>query len=635
MRLFDALAYGTYRLLEAVDRPAPSALRRRRPRGIALIVALVTITVLSAAVVEYAYTTRVNLTMSVNAKDRVKSYFLARSGINLSRLMLNFQYALQNESDEAQNNDNVSGGSCNPGMISVAMRRSNFQMHQYMDLLMRPFNNGKLETPVGGINLSEAGVDGFGNFSGEFDLDISPESGKLNVNRFAKRQVNQDDLSELCTMVADSQYTEIFREDDQQDQVLDQYRILRYIVDYIDLDESQLSLTDQCTLEGQASGDEDGDYQDFDRNIEPRNAKLTHLAELYQVYGVTDAFMEAFGDKLTVYPVGKPNANSAEMPVFYSILCRNARLADESSLSPSGEGISLCHQSPQVALQVLYFALALDGVRNFFRDPLSVLMAYVGTTESRLLPSAKKGQPVAFLQSSQVADYLKDFKQNPMLMARFIGYSPAYRQIVTRMQRQGGSQMGDFAINPRNPSFPEWSIGFDRTGIIRAVSTNNPSIYRIRATGKYGSNQTTVETVVDFNETIRRLPSGDSIEQQNSDSEQAKQLKEALNRRKETMPRGRVLYWRENVKKPVEEDDQPTSEFGSSARPGSDNPSQFGDDSSFGSGQNSGSFGEQGGGGFGEQGGGGFGGQNSGGGFGDQGGGSDSSGGGWDFGFGE
>lgn len=627
MKLFDGLAYATYRLLEAVDRPVPSALRQRRPRGIALIVALVTITVLSAAVVEYAYSTRVNLTMSVNAKDKVKSYFLARSGVNLSRLLLNFQYALQNEADQAQDNENMSGGSCNPGMISVAMRRSNFQMYQYMDLLMRPFNNGKLETPVGGINLSDAGVDGFGNFSGEFDVDIAPESGKMNVNRFAKRQVNQDDLSEFCTLIADSRYTEVFGQDDQDDQVLDQYRILRYIVDYIDLDEGQLPLTDQCTLEGQANGDEDGDYQDFDRNIEPRNAKLTHLAELYQVYGVTDAFMQAFSDKLTVYPVGKPNANSAEMPVFYSILCRNARLASDGAGSSLGEGISLCQQSPQVAQQVLYFALALDGVRNFFRDPLSVLMAYVGSTESRLLPSAKKGQPVAFLQSSQVADYLKDFRQNPTLMARFIGYSPAYRRIATKMRgRQGGQN--NFMINPRNPQFPEWTIAFDRTGIIRAVSTSTPSIYRVRATGKYGSNQTTVETVVDFNKTVRQLPESDRIDQRTSDDQQAEKLKKALRKRKEKMPRGRVLYWRENVKKAVEEDDQPTSEFGAGAAP-NDNQKGFGDDQQ--SGDDS-SFGSDQGGGFDNNsealgdGAGGVGGSNQTGGGSDQ-------GGGWDLGF--
>lgn len=589
MKLFDAIAYGTYRVLKALDRPARSPLKGRRPSGIALIIALVTITVLSAAVVEYAYSTRVNLTMSVNAKDKVKSYFLARSGVNLSRLLLNFQYALQNEADAAEGKQNLTGGSCNPGMISIAMRRSNFQIYQYMDLLMRPFNSGKLETPVGGINLSDAGVQGFGKFTGNFDVDIAPESGKLNINRFAAKKIKQEDLKDLCAMVADSKYTEIFRQDDENDQVLDQYRILKYVIDFIDLDETELGLTNYCTLEEGGSGSEKAQYDDRDLNIEPRNAKLTHIEELHQVYGIDEAFMKAFSDKLTVYPVGKPNANTAEMPVFYSILCRNVRLGDNSSVSNSARGLTPCQKSPQIALQVMYYAMALDGVRDFFKDPLSVLMAYVGSTESRLLPSAKKGQPVAFLRSSQVHSYLEDFKRNPQLMARFLQYSPAYRMIVSRFRK--------FAVDPRNPSFPKWTISFDRTGVIRAVSTRTPSIYRIKATGTYGSTKTTVETVVDFGKTVRKMPGVDDVKQSQGDSEEVKKIKKAIRKRRKKMPKGRILFWRENVVQPVGEDSNTGSTpfesepgFGESDNPavgsqqdesgfGNDN-SAFGDDNS-------------------------------------------------------
>lgn len=598
----ETIAAGTRHVLRALDRPVRRH-RSRRPRGVALIVALVTIAVLAAAVTEYAYSSRVNLKMSVNAKDKVKSYFLARSAVNLSRLLLNFQYALQNEADEAENNA-TAGGSCNAGMISVAMRRSNFQMYQYMDLLMRPFNSGSLETPVGGINLNQAGVEGFGEVQGTFDVDIEPESGKFNVNRFAKQKIKQEDLEEFCGLVSDSNYTDVFRKDDENDQVLDRYRMLKYIADYIDLNETELPLTEYCTLEEGGSGPESANYDNFDLDIEPRNAKLVHISELYQVYGVSDPFMRAFEDKLTVYPVGKPNANMATFPVFYSILCRNTRLGNNTSVSASAQGFSVCQKSPDVALQVMYFAMALDGVRNFFKDPISVLMAYVGSTESRLLPSAKKGQPVAFLRSSQVHNYLEDFKQNPQLMARFITFSPAYRQIA-RNSRQ-------FQIDPRRPNFPEWVVSFDRTGLIRAVTTQTPSIYRVRATGTYGSTKSTIETVLDFDKTLRRLPNEDALEERESDSEQLKELKEALQERRKRVPRGRALFWRENIMNPVEDsgesaseeydDGEPTSDpegenteeggeesgMGEQEDESSPGGSQFGGDDSFGGGGSSG-----------------------------------------------
>ncbi|GEM_PF-1328294 len=582
------LAHVTYRVIDALDRPAraPDA-RRGRPRGIAMVIALMTIAILSAAVVQYTYSTRVNLTMSVNAKDKLKSYFLARSGANLSRLLLNLQYALQSESDEASDNeDQAAGGSCNPQMISVAMRRSNFQMHQYVNLLMRPFNSGKLETPVGGINLAGAGVEGFGGISGDFQVDVEPESGKFNINEFARAEIREQDLKEFCTLVSDSQYTELFAGESpsgrQQDEMRG-YDILRNIIDFVDLNQTRLPITEYCGLEGSGGGDEGQPYADNDRNIEPRNAKLTHVAELYQVHGVDDAFMEAFGDQLTVYPVGKPNANMATAPMFYSILCRNVQLTDDANVSSSARGVTPCQSSREVALQVLYFAMALDGVRNFFKDPLSVLMAYVGSTESRLLPSAKRGQPVAFLQSSQVHSYLEDFRAQSQLMAQFITYSPTYRKLA--------SQRPDQRINTTSPNFPQWAVQFDRTGILRAMTTETPSIYRIKSTGTYGSTKTTVEAVVDFNKPVRRLPNEQQLEARESDSEELQNMKDALKKRRETMPKGRIYFWRENIvdtgsggggsgASASEQYESPRGDDGLEQR--RDEESGFGDDDGFG-----------------------------------------------------
>lgn len=551
-RLVDSFAAGVRRVLRALDRPARSPLRERPP-GVALIVALVTITVLSAAVTEYAYSSRVNLKMSVNAKNKVKSYFLARSAVNLSELLINFQYSLENAANQARGSKSANAGACNPGMISVAMRRSNFQIYQYMDVLLRPFNSGSLETPVGGLDLKRSGVKGFEGVHGTFDVNIEPESGKLNINRFADGQIKQDDLKQFCALVTDSQYTDTFRQGEKDAEELDAYRVLRYIVDYIDLDDTELPLTRECTLEDGGGSSESSRYDDAELDIEPRNAKLTHPAELYQVYGVSEAFMRAFGEELTVYPVGKPNANMADFPVFFSVLCRNTRLGNNANVGSGAEGFTVCQKSPKIALQVMYFAMALDGVRQFFEDPISVLMAYVGSTQSRLLPSAKKGQPVAFLRSSQVHSYLEDFRKNPQLMAQFMQFSPAYRKLAQRSR--------DFAVSRQAPNFPNWAITFDRTGIIRAVSTQTPSIYRVTATGTYGSTETSIETVIDFDKTIRELPGEDAIEQQGGGSERVKQLKKALKERRKTIPKGRVLFWRQGlVGDGQDEDDSPTSQ---------------------------------------------------------------------------
>ncbi len=519
-------AAATFGVLENLDQPArrPSG---GKPRGVALLIVLITIVLISASVVEFSYTNRVNLALASNQRDQVKAYFLGKSAINISKLLLSFQFALQDESRETE--DDMGR------LIGRAMRRSNFQIYQYVDLLMGPFNSGKLESPVGGINLSETGVKGFGDFTGEMSARVVPEEGRIDINQFAKNNIDEGDLSQLCAMVLDQRYDDIFEQEDDVGEDLTRDRVLAYLIDFLDFDEEAVVLGDDCTIRG-ASGDELRPYDRTDRRIRPRNAKLTHVAELYQVHGVTEPFMRAFEEQLTVYPVGKPNLNVAQAPVFYSILCQNAVIQGQGG-NNAGSAIDICAVNPQIGIQALLIAMALDGVRAFFENPLSVLLAYVGGTDSKLLPSAKKGQPVGFLSVSQFPAYIDDFKQNPQLMAQFLAYSPMYQQLALSNPQ--------FSFDPLNPQFPAWTVEFNRAGLMKSVTTASPKIYRIYATGRYGSTETTIEAVIDFNRTIRRLPSEKQLEEQESDPEALKELKEARREQLKALPRGRTMYWRE------------------------------------------------------------------------------------------
>lgn len=521
------LAHTTRRLLKGLARPVvdQERVKKDQPRGVALIIALVTLALLSSAIVEYMYSARVNLSMATNQNDKIKSYFFARSAVNLTRLMLSFQIALQKESGST---DDDMGR-----LISRAMRRSNFQIHQYVDLLMKPFHSGKLETPVGGLDLEETGVEGFGDFTGEFSAHVTPESGRIDINQFFRAKLDERDLMQLCSLFIDAQYDALFSYKDDYGELIDRARMIQNLVDFIDPDQTGLSLSDTCTIAGN-SGDERRPYDRLGKlKIGPRDAKLTHPEDLYLVHGVTQEFMDTFADKFTVYNVGKPNINAISSPMFYSILCQGVRLIGNKDL----KGYVLCAKDPSVGIQVLWFAMALDGVRAFFEDPISVLLAYIGTQESKLLPSAKKGQPVAFLSVSQLPQFIKDFTQNPLIMAQFIQYSPFYQQLVLNNPQ--------IAIDPLAPNFPQWSIEFDRNSLTRAVTTKTPQIYRIVGEGSYGSTKAHIEVVLDMNKTQRRLPDEKKLAEQEQDTEDLKALKNQLREEREQMPKGRVLFWRE------------------------------------------------------------------------------------------
>jgi general secretion pathway protein K len=526
--MLKPIAYMTLAFLNLVERPVGRAdLVDKRPRGIALLMALVTIALLSAMVVEHTYSARVHLSMATNTRDKVKSYYLARSAVNISRLMILFQFGLQQESKDTEDQMGQ--------LINRAMRRSNFQMYQYIDLLLGPFNSGKIESPVGGLDLSESGVEGFGNFTGEFNVKITPESGRININDFAKAELDQAALTPVCSMFIDSQYDDMFFRKDENGELMDRATVIQNIVDFLDPNQEALRIDTDCLPQGQG-GDEGRSYNkknDSRGRVMPRNAKLTHVEDIYQIHGMTGELVDAFRDRFTVYDIGKPNVNVATAPVFYSVLCQSVMIPG----AQDAKGYALCAKSPQIALQVLWFSLALDGIRAFFENPMTVLMAYVGSQQAQLLPSAKKGQPVAFLSVSQLPTYLNDLKNDPLLMAQFLQYSPAYLQLIARNPQ--------LAIDPLAPKLGPWTIDFDRGTLTRLVSAATPEVYRFIATGRYGSTEAKIETVIDFNKTARRLPNERQLAAQESDPEEVRNLKTQLRQQRDQMVRGRTLYWRE------------------------------------------------------------------------------------------
>src|SRR5207248_698749 len=57
-------------------------------RGVALVLVLTTVAILTSIAVDFGYQSRVSLRLTENARDELRAYYLARSAVNLSRLLL-------------------------------------------------------------------------------------------------------------------------------------------------------------------------------------------------------------------------------------------------------------------------------------------------------------------------------------------------------------------------------------------------------------------------------------------------------------------------------------------------------------------------------------------------------------------
>jgi hypothetical protein len=455
------------RIALVLDRRLDSRVVRHDGRGMAMIVVLATLAVLSTSIVEYVYNTRVNLYLAQNQRDEVKAYYLARSGVNLQRLALTFQLEIDARGD----------------MMAQMMARSNFQMWRYLPTLAPIFTSGSLSAgDIGAIDLTETSATGFGGLNGSVMFhEIVPEEGKINLNEFASRNIDRETLIRMCALVFPEDFDELMGVEAQRT-IEDRFEVIGAIIDHLDPDSDLTEVTEDCLTESAGVGNEISRYLDADWG--PKNEPFVSVGELRLVPGVTDAFMDQFEEHFTVYPVtGQFYPNQAGFIDWYGFLCSNI-------LGAQYEGFSMC-ALPEVGRQAAYAALVLDGYVNFFDDPLRVLMFIMGGSVAGGAEEMLSGGRMIPFPSNRhfvsIADSL--INGDPRAQLFWLSFAdPRYVRLY-----------GYSAVLSTGTLVPPRQIAqFDTTAMRRAVETGNPRVYTIAATGEYGAASRTVRAVLDL-----------------------------------------------------------------------------------------------------------------------------------------
>ena len=68
-----------------------------RRRGVALLLVMTYIAIMSATILSGFMNSQVSFTISANVRDDLKAYYKAKSALNLGRLMLTYQYELEQD----------------------------------------------------------------------------------------------------------------------------------------------------------------------------------------------------------------------------------------------------------------------------------------------------------------------------------------------------------------------------------------------------------------------------------------------------------------------------------------------------------------------------------------------------------
>ncbi|NRD54347.1 general secretion pathway protein GspK [Corallococcus exiguus] len=343
---------------------SPAERKHRRSRGVALIIALVSITLLTVVATEFAYNSRVDLQLAANQRDEVRAYYMARSGLSLGRLLLRFQKQVDQTPipNPASILGALTGGGANGagGANAFQPQSLNLQLwklarvdcHMLKGLVKsdgaedasgRPIETEPLQADS---NFQMEGEDGenagaatqmaaqmqrrsFGGFEGCFLATISDEEEKLNVTRLnatggAEMQAT---AARLLDMFSDKRFEFLWQQDDANHVRSTPMDTVIALKDWADDDTTQSTLNVRDTNTPFVNGfaDEGSPYSRYEPRYDVKNARFDSLDELYRVHGVNDRFMAAFRDRLTVYPNvnSKPNINTDD-PIMLGLAIMSA-----------------------------------------------------------------------------------------------------------------------------------------------------------------------------------------------------------------------------------------------------------------------------------------------------------------------
>jgi general secretion pathway protein K len=296
---------------------------RQKQRGVALLMVLTWIALAVALVSEFAYGTSVDAAQAANARDELRAHYLARSSVNLSRMLIKIQkqfvdpvMAQAQQMIGAAMNANKGAGGAGGQQNAAQGLGFSLRVTDYAGPLMGFFSGSKDEVAGLGslIGIDTSGVKGLGLKSGHFDAEITAEDGKIDINcpggfilDETQKKRQQLVYRLLMGLMYSPRFDRLFSEADSTGNFTTRMDVARAILDWADPDETMFS------PDGVSGSGEDYRYDARDDKYRAHNNAYDSIEELKLVKGVTDPFMEAFQPHLTVYAGSGGTGNACKV----------------------------------------------------------------------------------------------------------------------------------------------------------------------------------------------------------------------------------------------------------------------------------------------------------------------------------
>lgn len=379
--------------------------------GVALLLVVTSILLLTVLVTEIVHGATVRMRMAAQHRDEVKAEALAATGVQLYRLVLMASKQIGK----------------NPMIQQVAPLLgingdSLWQMVPYFNTnLMRMVfvTGGDLEVDQafamyeGGLTDDQEARSregstktrhAFLDFDGDFSASIEDEARFVFVGNLRAAT-----LGDLLELEATRQLQGLMSgEEDRRwfnDQGIEPLELIANLVDWTDSDDTRLY----------QGGNEDAPYASLDSPYRPKNAPFDSLAEIRLVDGWhLDEVWERVGRHVTIYGEGKINVNTADRRVLHALLTAHADGSHHEKYIEETVNEILRYRGMSVAAGGVHFSNG-QHFRNFVQNqlaaslPLKDSIVNAVTTESTVFRITSTGEVGnARVQITAVIDYSQD-----------------------------------------------------------------------------------------------------------------------------------------------------------------------------------------------------------------------------------
>ncbi|MDB4943379.1 MAG: hypothetical protein JWP97_2913 [Labilithrix sp.] len=392
--------------------------KRNQERGIALVMVMGAIAVLTVMLAEFQDETSAELAAASSERDGLQAEYMAKSAVNLSRLLIATEPTLRK--------------AIAPMFQLMKRTPPQLPVWEFSDQLLGVFNDEESSKSFAStVGVDMANAKNLGMQGGKYELAIVDEDSKINMNLGAANDIAHIRLAQqVMSLIGPPQYSTIFEQKDSNGQFHDRVAVCQALIDWADVDEQAFNCDLSQLSAAQNAGVEDSWYRLLAKPYQRKNAPYDSLEELHLVRGVSEDFWATFIDPdptnpkkrvVTVWGQGMVNVNTANAQTLLGVVCAGAPTAD------------ICVNPDQAALFLTGVTMARGVTMGapMFGSPKDFISAMSGQGQLGPLLASIGMKPVVFKSQSEFQKSITT--ESKMFSVYAVGVKKGYRR-ETRVQ---------------------------------------------------------------------------------------------------------------------------------------------------------------------------------------------------------